>query len=64
MVTLLNVSGCVGVIERENSVSWSWFMSLVAKDFQMGYDCGWTIMSNQQKGLVDSIRNILPQAEH
>ena len=25
-----------GVTEMENSVSWCWFMSLVAKDLQMG----------------------------
>jgi len=53
-----------GVTEMENSVSWCWFMSLVAKDLQMGYGCGWTIMSDQQKGLADGICNILPQAEH
>ena len=39
-------------------------MSLVAKELQMGYGCGWTIMSDQQKGLADGICNILPQAEH
>lgn len=53
-----------GVTERENSVSWSWFMSFVAKDLQTGNGYGWTIISYQQKGLVDSIKKILSQAEH
>jgi len=35
-----------GVTERENSVSWSWFMSLVEKDLQMGNGYGWTIISD------------------
>ena len=50
------------VTERENSISWNWFMSLVAKDLQMRNGNGWTIISDQQKGLVDSIGEILPQA--
>jgi len=52
------------VCERENSVSWAWFVSLVASDLGMQDGSGWCLISDQQKGLVDAIKAFLPQAEH
>ena len=50
--------------ERENSVSWAWFVSLLATDLEMQDGCGWCVISDQQKGLVDAMKAYLPRAEH
>jgi len=52
------------VCERENSISWAWFVSLLASDLGMQYGSGWCLISDQQKGLVDAIKAYLPLAEH
>ena len=52
------------VCERENSVSWAWFVSLVASDLGMQDESGWCVIFYQQKGLVDAIKAFLPLAEH
>ena len=52
------------VCERENSVSWAWFVSMLALDLGMQDGSGWCVISDQQKGLVDAINTYLPRAEH
>ena len=52
------------VCERENSVSWAWFVSLLASDLGMQDGSGWCLILDQQKGLVDAIKAYLPLAEH
>ncbi|XP_014499552.1 uncharacterized protein LOC106760653 [Vigna radiata var. radiata] len=52
------------VVEVENKDSWSWFLQLLIED--LGGDeicraCTW--MSDQQKGLVHAIEELLPKAE-
>ena len=51
------------VVELENTESWSWFMSLLADDLGTTNGSGYTIMSDQQKGLLRVVSDVWPQAE-
>jgi len=52
------------VCDRENSVCQAWFVSLLVTDLQMQDGCGWCVISDQHKGLVDAVKAYLPLAEH
>ncbi|CAL1390237.1 unnamed protein product [Linum trigynum] len=52
------------VVEGENTSSWMWFVQLVTQELSMRDGRGWTVISDQQKGLVESLREVLPEAEH
>ncbi|XP_014493085.1 uncharacterized protein LOC106755441 [Vigna radiata var. radiata] len=52
------------VVEVENKDSWSWFLQLLIEDLggnEICRACTW--MSDQQKGLVHAIEELLPKAE-
>ncbi|KAH9618123.1 hypothetical protein KSS87_003218, partial [Heliosperma pusillum] len=51
------------VVEVESTESWSWFMSLLAYDLGTTDGSGYTIMSDQQKGLLRAVSEVWPQAE-
>ncbi|CAL1393142.1 unnamed protein product [Linum trigynum] len=55
---------CWAVVEGENTNSWCWFVQALAEDLTLVDGRGWTIISDQQKGLVEAIHTILPDAEH
>nr|XP_016472526.1 PREDICTED: uncharacterized protein LOC107794541 [Nicotiana tabacum] len=40
------------------------FLKGICKDLQLGYDVGLIVMSDMQKGLVPTIRELLPMVEH
>nr|XP_051201902.1 uncharacterized protein LOC127315456 [Lolium perenne] len=51
-------------IEGENYDSWYWFLSLLQKDIQINNQGdGWVIISDQQKGLIKAVNEIIPNAE-
>ncbi|KAK8609691.1 hypothetical protein V6N13_093107 [Hibiscus sabdariffa] len=52
------------VAEGESTDSWSWFLSLVSTDLGMEDGFGYTIISDQHKGLEVAINDILPRVEH
>ncbi|CAN1176725.1 hypothetical protein LINPERHAP2_LOCUS32698 [Linum perenne] len=52
------------VVEGENRDSWGWFISILQEELNLGDGSGWSVISDQQKGLVDSLWSILPFAEH
>jgi len=37
----------LAVCERENSVSWAWFVSMLASDLGMQDGSGWCVISDQ-----------------
>lgn len=37
------------VVQVKNRKTWSWFLSLLIKDLDIGDGQGWTIISDQQK---------------
>jgi transposase-like protein len=52
-------------VERENYDSWYWFLALLQKDIQINNNGeGFVIISDQQKGLIKAVNEIIPQAEH
>ncbi|CAN1221845.1 hypothetical protein LINGRAPRIM_LOCUS415 [Linum grandiflorum] len=52
------------VVESENRSSWLWFVSLLQEELNLYDGTGWSVISDQQKGLVDSLHELLPMAEH
>ncbi|XP_012852538.1 PREDICTED: uncharacterized protein LOC105972143 [Erythranthe guttata] len=53
------------IVEKEKTSSWLWFLELLTADSGIGGDSyNWTIMSDKQKGLVEAVANLLPDAEH
>ncbi|KAK8681766.1 hypothetical protein V6N13_054168 [Hibiscus sabdariffa] len=47
-------------VESENYASWHWFLDILKNDLQIGNIC---FMSDKQKGLVEAIDDIFPNAE-
>ncbi|XP_074364979.1 uncharacterized protein LOC141706040 [Apium graveolens] len=52
------------VVEAENSESWNWFLKQVVEDLNIENESSWTFISNRQKGLINALENIVPNAEH
>ncbi|KAL4291829.1 hypothetical protein GQ457_14G004970 [Hibiscus cannabinus] len=52
------------VVELECTDSWAWFLNLLATDLDLNDGFGFTIISDQQKGLEIAIKDILPRIEH
>ncbi|XP_074291585.1 uncharacterized protein LOC141618386 [Silene latifolia] len=52
------------IIESESKESWSWFLGHLINDLEMQTGKGWTLISDQQKGLLLVIADMLPNAEH
>ncbi|WOL05719.1 hypothetical protein Cni_G14448 [Canna indica] len=52
------------VVQVESHDTRSWFLKLLKEDLNITYGFGWTIISDQQKGLVPAIAELLPNAEH
>ncbi|XP_063943790.1 uncharacterized protein LOC135150742 [Daucus carota subsp. sativus] len=52
------------VVEAENSDSWSWFLANVVSDLKITNDGSWTFISDRQKGLINALESIVPNAEH
>ncbi|XP_076945212.1 uncharacterized protein LOC143616200 [Bidens hawaiensis] len=53
------------VVEGENNDSWTWFMNELKKCLGVDDDGkGWTLVSDQQKGLVNAVAEIWNNAEH
>nr|XP_043633203.1 uncharacterized protein LOC122604374 [Erigeron canadensis] len=52
------------VVTMENKENWAWFIDLLKDDLDMGSGNGIALMSDQHKGLIESVKDILPNAEH
>ncbi|XP_074356565.1 uncharacterized protein LOC141696302 [Apium graveolens] len=52
------------VVEAENSESWNWFLKQVVEDLNIENDSSWTFISDRQKGLINALETIVPNAEH
>ncbi|KAL2921740.1 Protein FAR1-RELATED SEQUENCE 6 [Bienertia sinuspersici] len=50
-------------VEVEDTHTWEWFLELLAVDLGTMDSQGYTIMSDQQKGLLKAISNVWPRAE-
>ncbi|XP_074301112.1 uncharacterized protein LOC141632464 [Silene latifolia] len=52
------------VVEVENYDCRKWFLGLLADDLNTTHESEYTIMSNQQKGLIKAVIKVWAQAEH
>ncbi|KAL5579525.1 hypothetical protein UlMin_011967 [Ulmus minor] len=52
------------IVEQENKDTWSWFVGLSMEDLVIESGRGWTFITDRQKGLVQVLEELLPEAEH
>ncbi|CAJ2671965.1 unnamed protein product [Trifolium pratense] len=52
------------IVEAENKDSWSWFVQLLLEDLNKIQSRRWSFISDQQKGLVDTLKGIDANVEH
>ncbi|GJV91429.1 pentatricopeptide repeat-containing protein [Tanacetum coccineum] len=52
------------VVNVENKDNWSWFLDLLGDDLEMPTGQGLTLMSDQHKGLIKAVKEVMPYAEH
>lgn len=55
---------CYAIVESESTDSMTWFLTLLIDDLQLGDGHGYTIISDQQKGLEKAVKDLLPSVEH
>ncbi|GLT31838.1 hypothetical protein SLA2020_065460 [Shorea laevis] len=52
------------VVELEKTKTWTWFLEELQSDMQIGGGNRFTFISNQQKGLMNAIKELFPNVEH
>ncbi|GKF75523.1 multidrug resistance-associated protein 5 [Tanacetum coccineum] len=52
------------VVYVENKDNWTWFLELLKQDLGSSRGNGLTLMSDQYKGLMETVKDIMPNAEH
>ncbi|KAJ9565013.1 hypothetical protein OSB04_000979 [Centaurea solstitialis] len=52
------------VVNVENKDNWTWFINLVGEDLDIVNGEGLTLISDQHEGLVQAVKDIMPNAEH
>ena len=52
------------VYDIKNKKNWTQFINLLANDLELSEGAGLTLLSDQHKGLIEAVKDILPQAEH
>ncbi|GJX68162.1 pentatricopeptide repeat-containing protein [Tanacetum coccineum] len=52
------------IVNVENKDNWSWFLDLLGDDLEMPTGQGLTLMSDQHKGLIEAVKEVMPYAEH
>lgn len=52
------------VVEKENNESWDWFCGILFKDIEVHSGEGWVFISDQQKGILNTVDKWAPSAEH
>nr|KAJ0186936.1 hypothetical protein LSAT_V11C900479560 [Lactuca sativa] len=52
------------VVDAENKPNWTWFLELTHDDLILDGGRGLVIISDQHKGLLEAVKDILPHVEH
>ncbi|XP_058223113.1 uncharacterized protein LOC131332829 [Rhododendron vialii] len=52
------------VVEIEKYKTWHWFLELLGTDLNIQNTRTYTLMSDKQKGLIEAVKNLYPNAEH
>ncbi|KAL0408082.1 UNVERIFIED_CONTAM: hypothetical protein Sradi_1742600 [Sesamum radiatum] len=51
-------------VEIEKFDSWEWFLKLLLRDIGSAEERGWAFISDRQKGLLEAVSSLAPNAEH
>ncbi|XP_075098045.1 uncharacterized protein LOC142175360 [Nicotiana tabacum] len=54
----------IAVVESECKESWTWFLESLIDQIGVPEEKGWTFMSDQQKGLLESFKKVMPNVDH
>lgn len=54
----------MGLVEVECTSSWEWFLTTLKDDLNITNTAPFTIMSDKQKGLINAVKKVFPDAEH
>ncbi|XP_070054877.1 uncharacterized protein [Nicotiana tomentosiformis] len=57
-------SNCIAVVEVENTFTWTWFLKCLSEDLSLEDNKNLTIKFDMQKGLINVVRDLLPECEH
>ncbi|GJR12949.1 multidrug resistance-associated protein 5 [Tanacetum coccineum] len=52
------------VVNVKNKDNWTWFLELLEQDLGSNRENGLTLMSDQHKGLMETVKDVMPNAEH
>nr|GFC36997.1 hypothetical protein CTI12_AA204890 [Tanacetum cinerariifolium] len=52
------------VVNIENTDNWEWFLASLCEDLRLNGGDYMTVISYGHKGLIDTVKNLLPYAEH
>nr|KAJ0189577.1 hypothetical protein LSAT_V11C800415920 [Lactuca sativa] len=52
------------IVDIENKANWKWFLELLIEDLNLQDGGGFTVISNQHKGLLEATKEVLPNVEH
>ncbi|GKD40168.1 pentatricopeptide repeat-containing protein [Tanacetum coccineum] len=52
------------IMNVKNKENWCWFLSLLGKDLEFPDGSGLTLISDQHKGLIEAVKQVMPYAEH
>lgn len=50
------------VVDKETGRTWSWFLELLKRSLELKNGAGVTFISDMQKGLLESVSVVLPEA--
>ncbi|KAF0902769.1 hypothetical protein E2562_019100, partial [Oryza meyeriana var. granulata] len=53
-----------GVVGKEDTDNWNWFLERLETAIGREENGGWTIMSDRQKGLMNAVARVFPECEH
>ncbi|XP_061361615.1 uncharacterized protein LOC133305412 [Gastrolobium bilobum] len=52
------------VVDNETKENWKWFLTLLQEDIGSCEVHGWNFISDQQKGLIPALQEVMPGAHH
>nr|GEX88354.1 peroxidase 20 [Tanacetum cinerariifolium] len=52
------------VVNVKNKDNWTWFLELLEQDLCCSRGNGLTLMSDQHKGLMEAVKDVMPNTEH
>ncbi|KAL7584749.1 uncharacterized protein LOC111920435 [Lactuca sativa] len=52
------------VVNVENTHNWKWFLELLIDDLNLNLGNGFSLISDQHKGLIEAVKELLPYVEH